>query len=815
MSALTADRDAAAGPVEAIIGRAQRLLAHGYPPVPILRPDAPATITKRIGGEEEVVKQTPGKQPHNALWARKEREVYGATASTVAAWARLRNIADYPGLGIACGKVVGADLDIYEPDLADRIEALATQRLGTTSLRRVGQPPKRLLVYRAAGEPLVKAQTPELWKGGLKGKVEVLGRGQQFVAFGVHPDTKRPYAWGDVTPDDTSPDELPAITQAQVEAFVAEAEAMLRATGYRTKAEIEAESCPADPQPRPAAKPAARPNGAGVHDTSPFKAVNDAALARPEAWARALFPRARRSANGAWRVSSRNLGRDLEEDLSIAPTGVVDFGVHDLGDPRQGKRTPIDLVMEHGEAADALQAARWLAELLGLEHLFDSDKQQKSTSSSGQPPEDDQKQNGSEQAEESQTTAGHGWPEPLAPEAFHGIVGEIVRTIEPETEAAPAALLFQLLTAAGNLIGPDAYVTVEATKHPPRLNVVQVGRTGKARKGTSWNRVKAVLRLVAEDWARDRIVSGLSSGEGLIYQVRDPVTGHEGDKKTGAPREVVVDPGVEDKRLLVVEEEFAKALQVMDRQGSTLSAVLRTAWESGNLRTLVKNSPNRATGAHVSLIGHITADELRRCMDRTEMANGFANRLIFVCVHRSKELPRGGRPIDWGPIEGRLRRVPARVPKGEIRRTDAFWELWEEVYSKLSADRPGMLGAILGRAEAQVLRLSLIYALLDGSAFIDQPHLLAALACWDYAEASVRFVFGDSLGDPIADEILSTLRGHPEGLAKTELSNHFGRNLGSDQIGRALAMLARGNFVASAVEKQARGRPTERWRAVR
>ena len=80
-------------------------------------------------------------------------------------------------------------------------------------------------------------------------------------------------------------------------------------------------------------------------------------MRRLDAWVPALFPKAKRATNGAWRVKSRDLGRDLEEDLSVAPTGIVDFGVADQGDPRQGKRTPIDLVMEHGGAPDARQAA--------------------------------------------------------------------------------------------------------------------------------------------------------------------------------------------------------------------------------------------------------------------------------------------------------------------------------------------------------------------------------------------------------------------------------------------------------------------------
>ena len=392
--------------------------------------------------------------------------------------------------------------------------------------------------------------------------------------------------------------------------------------------------------------------------------------------------------------------------------------------------------------------------------------------------------------------------------------GQIVRLIEPETEADPAALLFQLLTAVGNMLGAGAYARVEGDKHPPRLFVIQVGRTSKGRKGTSWGRVRSLLETASPEWAGDRVASGLSSGEGVIYEVRDPRFERVTDKKTGSAEEKCVDPGVEDKRLLLFEGEIAKALRSMERQGNTLSAVLRDAWDHGNLRTLIKNSPNRATAAHISLIGHVTDDELRRYLDRTEMANGLANRLIFVCAQRSKILSRGGRAIDWSAIEARLIVILMGAPGGEIGRTEAAWKLWDEVYPELSADRPGMLGAILGRAEAQVLRLALIYALLDKSAFIDAPHMMAALACWEYAEASARFIFGEALGDPVADEILRAVRERPEGMTRTELMHHFGRHLGSEQIGRALSVLSRGNFVTSSTEKTA-GRPVERWRATR
>ena len=89
---------------------------------------------------------------------------------------------------------------------------------------------------------------------------------------------------------------------------------------------------------------------------------------------------------------------------------------------------------------------------------------------------------------------------------------------------------------------------------------------------------------------------------------------------------------------------------------------------------------------------------------------------------------------------------------------DSARQLWCEIYSGLSTGQPGLLGAITARAEAQTLRLALIYALLDGAREIDRVHIQAALAMWTYCAASARFIFGDLLGNTTADAILRALR---------------------------------------------------------
>ena len=115
-----------------------------------------------------------------------------------------------------------------------------------------------------------------------------------------------------------------------------------------------------------------------------------------------------------------------------------------------------------------------------------------------------------------------GWPEPMDAAAFQGIAGEVVRKIDPQTEADPAAILVQFLAAVGNAIDQGVGFEVESTDHGTNLYALIVGQTSKGRKGSSWQQARRPVELADPTWA-ERIVSGISSGEGLIHAVRDPV----------------------------------------------------------------------------------------------------------------------------------------------------------------------------------------------------------------------------------------------------------------------------------------------------
>jgi hypothetical protein len=414
-------------------------------------------------------------------------------------------------------------------------------------------------------------------------------------------------------------------------------------------------------------------------------------------------------------------------------------------------------------------------------------------------------------------TGGHrpggAWPK-LREAAFHGLAGRFVRKLEPHTEADPAGILVQFLVMFGSLVGRGPYFRVEADEHFPNLFTVLVGESSVGRKGVSLGQAKRLLAAVDGDWARDRFTTGLSSGEGLIHAVRDPVEKLVPDEEGNQVR-TLVDDGVEDKRLMVVETEFVSVFRNLKREGNILSPILRSAWDSGSLRTLTKISPSKATGAHISIIGHITTSELLKRLDSTEAANGFGNRFLWCCVRRSKELPDGGEAdsLDFsGEVEDLAQCAALGKAGGAIQRSSEANQLWREVYADLTKSRSGIFGSMVSRAAPQVMRLACIYAMLDRQMAIGRQHLDAALAIWAYCEDSARWIFGEAVGDPVADEILRQLHENPAGLTRTEIGNALGRHQPREALDSALAQLRQQGLAAS-VRQGTKGRPVEKWRA--
>lgn len=390
-----------------------------------------------------------------------------------------------------------------------------------------------------------------------------------------------------------------------------------------------------------------------------------------------------------------------------------------------------------------------------------------------------------------------GWPAPPQAVAYHGLAGEIVNTIAPETEADPVAILSQLLVAFGAAVGRGAWFQVEATRHHPNEFLVLIGDSARARKGSSWDHVHRLI-AGADPQLAARILTGLSSGEGLIHSVRDP---------TGQ------DPGASDRRLLVIEPEFVSVLKNVSREISTLSPTLRSAWDGRPLAILTRTAPARATDAHISVIGHITATELRHHVNPVELANGLLNRFLLLGCRRVRLLPEGGDPdpLKRTGLDRQLRATHAAAQRaGQLRLSAPARRAWTDAYQRLAQPQPGIAGAISARAEAHTIRLALLYTLLDNSRQIQPEHLTAALALWDYAQRSATWALEHTASDPLARQIHAALTHAPDGLTRTQLRDLLHRNPTTQQLDHALAQLAHDGKIASQRVLTA-GRPAELW----
>jgi hypothetical protein len=215
----------------------------------------------------------------------------------------------------------------------------------------------------------------------------------------------------------------------------------------------------------------------------------------------------------------------------------------------------------------------------------------------------------------------------------------------------------------------------------------------------------------------------------------------------------------------------------------------------------------------------LTDEELLRHINGTELANGFFNRFMLIAVQRSKKLPFGGtlREDDLNDIRQQV--AAALLFAGQQTQPLAFdadaREKWIAVYDELSDGHPGLWGAATARAEAHTVRLALLYALLDCAPRIRVAHLDAALAFWTYASESARWVFGDSLGDPTADEIWEMAKTHPDGVTRTQVSDLFSRNKKAREIDRALsALVEAGRLERGENRTGSTGRPAALWRPV-
>lgn len=384
---------------------------------------------------------------------------------------------------------------------------------------------------------------------------------------------------------------------------------------------------------------------------------------------------------------------------------------------------------------------------------------------------------------------------------FAGILGEITDSAAKTTEGDPAGIYASLLAGAGVIIGPGPYVRVGNTRHPLLVWPLLMGRTGSGRKGEATGAAEVFLRQAAPFSFDEITVTGLSSGEGLIERIRD-----EG-------------PGDEKRRLLVIEPEFTSVMARSRREGSTLAAVQRQAWE-GRALAVLNRQQLKASSSHVAIIGHITPREFRLRLAEADMSGGTYNRYLPVYVERSRLLPiPEGTAEDVRTNFGS--RLAAAIDKaavvGCIQFDGEATELWvAELYPELTGadDDDHAEAEFTRRAAPYCLRIGGLLAALDGRALMSKNDLAAAAALVRYSIASARFVLDRQHRDPRLDRICRAIDAAGEaGLTRSAISGLFSRNLTKEVLDELLSqVIATGRYE---IARQAtKGRPAETYRRI-
>ena len=396
----------------------------------------------------------------------------------------------------------------------------------------------------------------------------------------------------------------------------------------------------------------------------------------------------------------------------------------------------------------------------------------------------------------------------LSADAYHGLLGEMLHAITPETEADPSGILLGWLTCFGSIVGRGAYVNVGPRRHHPALFVGIVGKTSDA-KGDGWASSLYPFRQLELQWAKNCISNGVGSGEGLVERIADDQTTI--NSNTG---NVGIIPGASDKRCLLRLSELSALFKKQRRENATLSEHLREAWDGDPMSV-----PNRGSNAlassdySVSIVGDITPAMLRKLLEGgTEAFDGFANRFLFAAVERKRFLPSGGSIEPLTPFMERLRTALAfGKHAGELKRDADADALWSEVYPSLCLSGDSVPHT--DRARPYVLRLSMLYALADCSTTIKVEHLKASLAVWEYCKQSARLLFGqpsqtEAKPEPLWLRVLNTITQRP-GISRSELLRAF-RSVSAEELDALLVCLEAKKLANRNMVRHG-GRPLEQW----
>lgn len=331
-------------------------------------------------------------------------------------------------------------------------------------------------------------------------------------------------------------------------------------------------------------------------------------------------------------------------------------------------------------------------------------------------------------------------------DAFYGLAGNFINEVAKHSEASRAALLFQFLVEVGNILGDKFYKPIGGASIHTNEFCIIIGDTSKARKGTSLKAINFFMKKIWKETFSRRIINGLSTGEGIIWSLRDPIY-ETYENKQGERKTKLIDPGVEFKSAIFIEQEFSKLLKVGKRESNNVSEVLRDAWDLEVLQSLSKTQPARATNTFISLIGHITSEEFLKSISQVDRSNGFLNRFLFCHSFRDKII---SNPINFETLSSQmssltdlycLKSFIDNSDRTEITLSLDAQAWWDKFYTEYGSSPDGLYPEIKARTENHIMKIAMIYALLDLSYVVNVNHLKAARAVVDYSNDTVDYIF--------------------------------------------------------------------------
>ncbi|WP_022975325.1 DUF3987 domain-containing protein [Nevskia ramosa] len=342
-------------------------------------------------------------------------------------------------------------------------------------------------------------------------------------------------------------------------------------------------------------------------------------------------------------------------------------------------------------------------------------------------------------------------PPAVDPAMFYGPLGRLARQAAEGTEVNPVAAMAAAMSWLSACMGRNRAIAIGDEWHHLRLFTLHVGRSSRGGKGMALGLLKRVIAAIgklddATTLRPQMHTGGLSSREGLAVLIHDGYT--EGKTEY---------PPIVDKRLFIVESEFANVLAQGKRDGNTLSTCLRDVWDGSAIKPATKSSQVWASRPHIALHGCITPTELRAKLASNDLSNGFANRFLMVWGERTGVIPFPSRASDAtvhelaklfaAIIRHGLAGYPDATETCPLRMSRTALSLYADCYREFAKPHPGgeLIGGLLQRRAPMLLRMAGLFAVTDLADEIDRGHVEAAQAWMTYFAQSAQMIFAPAV----------------------------------------------------------------------